>query len=262
MKKSAKIWLVTAAILVTLGLFLFVGVMFSTGWDFSKIGTLQYVTKSYEISEDFNNISINTHTADIKFELSFDGKCRVVYFGEEKTELSVLASEDTLVVNQNTDKAWYDYININFVSPKITVFLPKTAFNSVFINESTGNIFIEKISANSMELNLSTGHIELSDIACQTLTSTGGTGDVALKNVIASKSLTISRSTGDIEFMDCDAPEIFVSTDTGDVEGTLLSKKVFITNTSTGKVNVPKSSSGGRCQIITSTGDIEISVKK
>ena len=40
----------------------------------------------------------------------------------------------------------------------------------------------------------------------------------------------------------------------------VLSAKVFITETDTGKVEVPKSVTGGRCEIETDTGDIQITV--
>ena len=51
-----------------------------------------------------------------------------------------------------------------------------------------------------------------------------------------------------------------VSTDTGDVTGSLLSAKVFVVTTDTGTVQVPKSTAGGRCEISTDTGDIRITV--
>ena len=121
MKKSVKVWLVIAAALVVLGSVLFVGAMFFAQWDFSKLGTSRYETNSYEISEAFGNISIYTDTADIKFELSQDDKCKVVCFEEEKAKHSVLASEGHLVIKKVSQKAWYDYIGINFASPKITV---------------------------------------------------------------------------------------------------------------------------------------------
>ena len=51
-----------------------------------------------------------------------------------------------------------------------------------------------------------------------------------------------------------------MKTDTGKVVGSLLSEKVFIAETSTGKVSVPKTTTGGKCEITTSTGDIKIEV--
>ena len=38
--------------------------------------------------------------------------------------------------------------------------------------------------------------------------------------------------------------------------------KVFITDTSTGNISVPKTITGGKCEITTSTGDIRISIKE
>ena len=96
---------------------------------------------------------------------------------------------------------------------------------------------------------------------CKNLITRGNTGDVSLENVIATEMFSIERSTGDVRFTDCDAAEICVKTDTGDVTGSFLSDKIFITNTDTGSVNVPKTVIGGKCEITTDTGDIKITIK-
>ena len=72
----------------------------------------------------------------------------------------------------------------------------------------------------------------------------------------------MNRSTGDITFDGCDGAEIFAESTTGDICGTLLTEKVFIASTSTGSIDVPKTVSGGRCELTTSTGDIEINILK
>ncbi len=148
------------------------------------------------------------------------------------------------------------------------------------IKTSTGNIRIEDVSAGALDLSVSTGDItassiscggdvkvgvstgvtRLTDISCKSVTSSGSTGDISLKNVIASEHFSIERSTGDVNFDACDAAEIFVKTDTGEVEGSLLTDKVFITKTDTGDIEVPKTTTGGRCEITTDTGDIEIEI--
>jgi tRNA pseudouridine55 synthase len=51
-----------------------------------------------------------------------------------------------------------------------------------------------------------------------------------------------------------------VKTDTGDVTGSLLTGKTFIPHSDTGKVVLPDSTLGGRCEITTDTGDIRITV--
>ena len=59
---------------------------------------------------------------------------------------------------------------------------------------------------------------------------------------------------------DCDAGELLISTDTGDVHGTLLTEKIFLVRSSTGEIHVPETVSGGKCKITTSTGDIHIEI--
>ena len=149
------------------------------------------------------------------------------------------------------------------------------------IKASTGDIRVENVTAEDLELSLSTGRVSvtsadctgdvtlkvstgkasLTDVDCKSFTSSGNTGGITLKDVIAEKKISIERSTGDVSFDGCDAAEIYVTTDTGDVRGSLLSAKVFITETDTGKVDVPKSTTGGRCEIKTDTGDVKITVK-
>lgn len=155
-----------------------------------------------------------------------------------------------------------------------------SASGSIKIKTSTGNINVEDVSASALDLSVSTGRITasdintggdiaihvstgkayLTDIVCQSLTSSGSTGDISLRRVVASEKFSIERDTGDVEFEACDASEIYVETSTGDVEGDLLSDKVFIVKTDTGKIDVPKTVTGGKCEIITDTGDIEIEI--
>ncbi len=155
-----------------------------------------------------------------------------------------------------------------------------SATGSIQIKTSTGKITTQGIAAKAINLSASTGSIIASDvvcegdvttivstgktnitnISCKNLSSSGNTGDITLKNVIAADKFSIERSTGDIRLDGCDASEITIQTETGDVQGTLLSHKVFIAQTDTGRVDVPKTTSGGKCEITTDTGDIKIAV--
>ena len=82
-----------------------------------------------------------------------------------------------------------------------------------------------------------------------------------MNNVIAAEKFSIKRNTGDVRFDGTDAAEILVETDTGDVTGTFLSEKTFFVETDTGSVDVPESITGGRCEITTNTGDIELDIQ-
>ena len=155
-----------------------------------------------------------------------------------------------------------------------------SAAAGVTIKASTGNIHIESISAGMLDLSVTTGKVTVTDVVCQNditvrvttgktnlaniqcknVLSSGNTGDLSAKNVIAAERLSIHRSTGDVMFDSCDASEIFVETDTGDVTGSFLTDKVFIAQTDTGRVDVPKTTVGGKCEIQTNTGDIKITI--
>ena len=157
-----------------------------------------------------------------------------------------------------------------------------SALESVKIKATTGNITVEGLSSDSLELSVSTGIIKASDVTCNgnvtvrvstgeaylnnvtcgNISSTGNTGDIFLKNVMANEKLSIERSTGNVKLERCDAAEIFIKTDTGDVKGTLLSDKVFIVRTDTGRISVPDTVTGGRCEITTDTGNINVSIQK
>lgn len=319
MKTRTKVWLIIAASLVLTGCILFAGVMTALKWNFMELATVKYETNIYEISEAFDGISMNTDTADIIFALSDDGKCKVECREEENAKHSVAVKDGTLVVELIDDRSVYDYIGLNFGSPKITIYLPRAEYTSLLIQDDvgdieipkeftfkhvdislstgdvdfyasasemikiktgTGDICVENISAGSLELSAGTGEVTalgvscagdvtvsvsigkacLTDIACKSVISSGNTGDISLDNVIAAEKLSIERSTGDVKFKGSDAAELFVKTDTGDVTGSLLTDKIFNTQTNTGDVDVPDTAAGGRCEIRTNTGDIEIKI--
>ncbi len=316
MSKKTKMWLVIATFLVFIGVTILFGVMSMLKWDFSKLSTVKHETNNHDIHEEYENIIINTHTADIELILSEDAKTSVLCYEQENIKHSVAVKENNLIVDVVDTRKWYDYIGINLGTPRITLFLPKNEYgnlsvksstgdiaipnNFIFknidisestgdvanyasvseslkIKTSTGNIHTENISANTVFLSASTGRITASNLKCEgdisikvstgkitvnnveckNLLSTGSTGTIFLENVIASEKFSIKRSTGDVSFEDCDADEIFVETDTGNVKGNFLSDKVFITETDTGKIDVPKTTSGGKCEIKTDTGNIK-----
>lgn len=320
MSRTTIIWLITAASLVVLGLIMFTAVMTVYHWDFTKLSTVKYETNTYQVNEEFSNISMKTKTADILFAPSDDGICRVVCHEMKKVKHSADVQDGTLTINVVDERKWYEYIGITFGTPKITVYLPEAEYTSLFIKESTGvieipkdfsfgsidiltstgdvknyasasdvmkiktstgGIRVENVSAGTLELsvstgkviaesitcegavkiNVSTGSTQLTDVSCKTLISDGSTGGISMKNVLAKEEFSIERSTGNVKFDGCDAAEIFVKTNTGRVTGSLLTDKVFITQTHTGRIDVPKTTTGGKCEINTNTGSIKIEIK-
>lgn len=142
-----------------------------------------------------------------------------------------------------------------------TIKLDSLSADEIDVNTNTGKVVVSDVAAkNNMDIKTDTGKIELANVTCTDLTAQSDTGSVFLKNVIASNSFFIESDTGKVVFEDSDAARISVRTSTGDVTGTLLSEKIFITQSFTGRVNVPPTTAGGKCEIKTSTGDIVINI--
>ncbi len=295
--KATKKWLIAASALVLLGLLLFVLTMCFAGWDFKKLETEKYVTETHEPKEAFENIRIRADIADITFLPSEDGRCRVVCYEREGAGYAVSVKDGTLHISAEKDREWH--IGISFDSDCITVYLPLAEYASlavenqtgdiiipsgfrfadmdlsvstgevkseaeageVRIASSTGGICVENTAVGSLDLSSSTGKVTVKNVTCKSLVSEGSTGDVSLHNVTASEALSVVRSTGDITFRDCDASEIYAKTSTGNIEGNFLTDKTFLAKSDTGSIDVPQATTGGKCELITDTGHIKITVR-
>ena len=279
MRKSTKIWLGIAAFATLLGGGIFTVVMALLKWDFSKLSAHAFQMQTYIVNESFSNVSVNLDTADIRIAPSQNESVWVECYEQEKISYSIAVQEDTLTIELVDNRAWYDYIGINFGEPKITAYIPQKAYDAISLMTSTGDIYLQNISANTLNITVSTGDVsfencdgaeiyiktstgdvELRNVNCNNFTSIADTGELELNNVIATQKWHIERDTGDVSFDSCDGAEIYIKTCTGDVEGSFKSGKHFIVTTSTGDIEYPRHSMGGICEVITSTGDVELEV--
>ncbi len=299
--KKAAIWLIIAVSLVLLGGIIFVGALYMAGWDFKALGNNNYKTNTVDIAKEFQRISVVSDTEDVVFALSKDGNCKVVFYERDNEKHSASVVDNTLLITNIEDKKWYEHISFfSFGTPKITVYMPQSEYDlltvrestgdveipkdftfggidvsvstgdincfasakdAININTSTGDIYAKDFSAKQVNISVSTGRTKLQNIECDNLSSSGSTGDIILKDVICKEKMTISRSTGDVKLLSSDSSELFIKTDTGDVAGSLLTNKVFITQSDTGEIDVPETLTGGKCKITTDTGDITISIE-
>lgn len=143
------------------------------------------------------------------------------------------------------------------------IYLSECHAGKMSLSTTTGDISVEKTYCDSdISISVTTGDTYLNELYAVGLYSKGTSGKIDLNKVTPSDKISIERSTGDVLFKESDATEIYVLTNTGDVYGTLLSEKTFVTSTNTGRIDVSKTAKGGKCEIKTNTGDIEIFVQK
>ncbi len=128
---------------------------------------------------------------------------------------------------------------------------------------STGRVDVHSVVCEgAVQVSVSTGETHLKDVSCQSLLSKGSTGELLLDHVVAAETITVERSTGDVDLDRCDAAELLITTNTGDVTGSLLTPKVFVAQSDTGRIDVPETTTGGKCKIVTDTGNIKFTVSQ
>ncbi len=131
------------------------------------------------------------------------------------------------------------------------------------IGTDTGDIELSYSAAGEIKLTADTGNINVSaakSAACERFSAESDTGNIKIENVIAQGGFSVESDTGDVKFERCDAGSMMMKTNTGDITGTLLSEKIFFAESTLGDVDVPKTVSGGTCELTSDTGDIRISL--
>lgn len=134
------------------------------------------------------------------------------------------------------------------------------SFHDMRIHTAAGNVKCRASCENELEIKTSAGNLELTGVEAERASLATSTGNIRLNAVICRGQLTADTSTGNIHLNGCDAESLSLKTSTGNVKGTLLSDKVFVTDTATGTVRVPQTATGGKCEIKTGLGNIDIAI--
>lgn len=198
----------------------------------------------YLPAAEFGRLDISTDTGDVRVpaDFTFQSASIETDTGDIDWRASV---EGALTVHTDTGNGKIEGVQAGALQAETDTgdlqVRQASVSGNVLLETDTGEVMLDKVTAGSLQIDTHTG-------------------DVTLKNTVAEGSLTLETDTGDVQFHCFDAAAISVRTNTGDVTGTLLSEKIFFAKTDTGDIHVPKTDRGGRCEITTDTGDIEISL--
>lgn len=125
---------------------------------------------------------------------------------------------------------------------EITVFLPETEYSKLYIKTLSGDIEISDAYRFS--------EAEIYNTS----------GDVSFSAEVES-NLFVKTVSGDMSFRSSDAKTLRLTSTSGDIHGTLLTAKTFAIETVSGEVRVPSSVTGGRCEIVTTSGDVVFTIQ-
>lgn len=256
---------------------------------------------NYEVNDEFNSIYIVADTENIVLKPSVDSECKVSCYNSNKLWHSISVEDGELVIKVVDERRWYEKFFNFGTQNDITVFIPRENssslmieadtsdidiasdlfFSSINIWVDTGNISNLASASCEISINCGTGDIDVSDVTSENLylySTTGrisvnnsmiygevklvaDTGDISLSNTVSTGNLNATADTGGVKFEKIDASEVIIKTETGDVEGSFISEKIIFATSETGDINIPKLTSGGRCDISTETGNINITIE-
>ena len=254
-------------------------------------------SKENVITEDFRGIIITADVSRVTVCPSEDGKVRLEFTGnrsithEYRFVFDGEEKEQNLIIEEKDNRSWIDRMLPVAESLEIKLFLPETHpegpeenYGKLKINAKTGNCSVKSVPIEWTEVSTFSGNIEISSVTCrgpvgaysesgnlkmsdiraQDCGANTSSGNIEIRNVIAEwGGFLIITESGNVTFEDCDSKlESYLRTQSGNVRGTLLSGKQFVTNTAIGKIQVPESEGTVEFMIETTTGNIVIEVKK
>ncbi len=255
MRKGIVILLIVAAALTLLGGAIFtVGIVAMDGG--GNLLDEKYQTKTYESTDSFDSVKINTDTADVEF-LPYDKEgYKVECFEEKKIYHTVAVKDGTLCIERQDMRAWYDHISLFSKETKITVYIPAGEYTSLSVNSSTGDTTVSKdLTFDKADVICSTGDVDFYASTKNSLTVKTSTGDIELENSNQG-DLSLTVSTGDIGIsrVQCKIAMIAVSTGKTEIEG--LDCSSFTSTGNTGKIIMEDLVAEGSVRITRSTGDV------
>lgn len=257
------------------------------------------VKENYHINDSFDNIEIIGSDFDIKIypKITEDTGTNIKCIENNKMKFDINVMDKKLIIKQHDKRNFLERF-FDFYDLEIELYLEYEVYNSLIINNDTGDIFISehlsfnditiisstgdlKLKANeinNLDIKSSTGDIEINDtiiknnvsiesstgeivlknVNCDKLDIKTSTGYTKLINVLVSKDFTMIGSTSDLYLYRFDANNIYITLSTGDINGIILTNKIFMVTSSTGEILVPDTTTGGICKIKTSTGDVTI----
>lgn len=301
MSKGKKVTIIVAFCCIATGILLTVGAFAMLNFDFSKLNNENFKTNTYEIDETFSDITINDVECDLRLLKSTDGKCKVVCTESDDIVNYIEVENDTLIVKRTDNRPWYDHVGIWWGNNlNVSIYLPQDTYNMLYLKSVSGDIYADEGFTFSEATALSTsgditfnsnakdslvikstsgdiishsktagkatvkttsGEIEISNMTCNEIIVYSTSGDIELSSVTVAGNAECKAVSGDIELDYCDAATLDLKTTSGEINGTLMSPKNFITSTVSGDIKVPASQLyTGDCYIKTTSGDVKVNI--
>ena len=212
----------------------------------------------YKINDNFNDIEIITDTSDIEFIVSESFNSLIVCNEYENGKHSVNVEGNNLLIKVNDNRKWYEYIGINFSTPKITIYLPKNEYGKLSIKSNTGDINISSnFKFKSIDILEDTGDVKNYASVDGNIKIKTSTGNIRVENLEASM-IDLFTSTGKVNITDVNSiNDIKINIDTGKTNMVNVNCKNLLSKGDTGNIFLENVIAIEKFSIERNTGDIK-----
>lgn len=180
---------------------------------------------------------------------------QIAFYADVKGSLSAKSSSGGVRVGENTIGSLSAVASSGAASVKSA-----TVKEDVSVETSSGSILIEEVACAKLRVKNSSGSIHLSDVKAEELEGENSSGEIRCNNVMVAGDMKLSNTSGGMEIDGCDAANLKLTSSSGSIRGTLLTEKIFVADATSGSVDVPKTTSGGMCEVTTTSGSIKMSI--
>ncbi len=284
MKKSTKISLIVAVVLILVGAIFSVTAMAMVSFDWTAFNTEHFRETGFTITEDFENIEIKAVDLDVWLTESPNDDCYITTIDSKHIVTEVEVVDNTLKINRVDRRSWHEYVTFGFYEEEINLLicLPKAKyttlnlmtsggnvdipkafeFENATINTVSGNVDVNELKAERLNIVTVSGNIDLDNGIATKLKIGATSGNIELENTVATETIKIDTTSGDVSFECIDAADYEMHTASGNIEGSIVTPKQFYTSTSSGFIAVPESEDPtGDFVISTTSGDCKITLK-
>ena len=214
------------------------------------------VTNTTDITESFENITIDTSVSDVYIQPSTNGRTSVVCRESEKVYHSVTVANGTLSISEVDTRSDMEKAkaSLGILTKTIIIYLPIGEYDSLDVEIDTGNLAVPSgytfktaeietdtgnvdyfSNANSLEIDTDTGIIKVRDITATIIKLQADKGDLSVKDATA-ENISLETDTGDISIFYSDVTSsIDVKTNTGEIQLTDISCANVNVSNDTGK---------------------------
>ena len=300
MLKSTKIILITAGVLVGLGLILGGIAMGISRIRYGGVANMynsanesaEYARQSMEIKEHIENLEVSQVSSDINILPSDKDMVYVEYTDGPDYMNEIEVDGNTLKINYKSRMPWYHkmgWFNIgsffgdsDYDVEPVDIYLPADVYDEVELTTVSGNIKVanglecdelsmvtvsgeikaENIKADDkVSIDATSGEIDLKNIETGGLGVNTVSGNITAESVKAQKT-DIDTTSGDITLDGFDCEDTDINTTSGDIRIYAVGEVNVSVNTVSGDVDIENNSpSGHPMNIDTTSGDVTVHKK-